>query len=44
MRTARTITMCPDCVVSWDNPPLLEIVAQSIVPRVRNSFFLHAIS
>jgi hypothetical protein len=41
MPTARTtITMRADCVVSWRNPPLLEIVAYPIVPRMQNiSFF-----
>jgi hypothetical protein len=32
-----------DCVVYQDNPPLLEIVAHPIVPRVWNVFFLCAI-
>jgi hypothetical protein len=41
---ARTIIR-DDCVLRWHNPPpLLEIVAYSIVPRVRNIFFLRAIS
>jgi hypothetical protein len=44
MFTARTIAIRADCVVSWHNPPLLEIVANPIVPRVRNIFFLVAVS
>jgi hypothetical protein len=36
MLAARTTIICADCVVSWHNPPLLEIVAQPIVPRVKN--------
>jgi hypothetical protein len=42
MSTARTITIRADCVVSWHNPPLLEIIAYPIVPRVRNIFFFLA--
>jgi hypothetical protein len=30
--------------VSWHNPPLREIIAHPTVARVRNIFFLHAIS
>jgi hypothetical protein len=37
MEFTRTTTKRADCVVSWHNPPLLEIVAQPIVPRVTNS-------
>jgi hypothetical protein len=33
-----------ECVVRWKNLPLLEIRADPIVPRIRNIFFLHAIS
>jgi hypothetical protein len=32
MVPARPTMKCADCVVSWRNPPLLEIVAQPIVP------------
>jgi hypothetical protein len=38
MRMGRTEIVCPDCVVSWHNRPLLEIVTHPIVPRARNSF------
>jgi hypothetical protein len=44
MRKARAIFMRADCVVSWHNPPLLEIVAHPVVLRVRNIFCLPAIS
>jgi hypothetical protein len=27
--------MCADCVVRWHNPPLLEIVADPVVPRAQ---------
>jgi hypothetical protein len=39
MPTARrTIIIQANCVVRWHNPPLLEIVAHPIAPRVRNIF------
>jgi hypothetical protein len=38
MRIARTLFIRADCVVCWHNPPLLEIIAHPIVPRVRNIF------
>jgi hypothetical protein len=38
MLMAWTTAIRADCVMSWHNPPLLEIVAYSIVPRVRNIF------
>jgi hypothetical protein len=40
MRAVRTSTIRADCVVSWLNPPLIEIVAYPIVPHVRNIFFV----
>jgi hypothetical protein len=40
MGIARTKTTRADCVVSWHNPPLLEIVAQRIVVPVSNTPFL----
>jgi hypothetical protein len=42
MPIARIIPPHADCVVRWHDPPLLEIVADPIVPRVRNIFFLPA--
>jgi hypothetical protein len=44
MFTARTANICADRAVSWDNRSLIEIVAQSIIPRGRNILFLVAIS
>jgi hypothetical protein len=44
MRTVRMLPIRADSVVSWHNPLLLEIVAHSIVPRVRTVFLVTAIS
>jgi hypothetical protein len=44
MPIARISTISAACGVSWYNPPLLEIVAQEIVPRMYDIFFLAALS
>jgi hypothetical protein len=44
MISARSTPIRADCIVRWHNPPLLEIVAPLIVPRVQNIFIVTAIS